>query len=306
MQYSFPLPVEIDEQENFNEENFPQTTSSPGRISDEIERFFQNYSPKTVVAYRTDLHDFWSFTGKDFQQTKEDDILRFISHLEEKGYRNSTINRKIAALSKIMSIYVSKGLMSYHPIHNLASLGKLYKPVDVGVYKSVTKHDVEAVIANARMKTAVIVKFIATNTGLRISELIGIKKEDLEPYNTDYMRIKIKGKGGKIRFIFISYNLYQEVKDIYSGDSIYLFASENGLQLSRNNLYTQISRSFMKYSGKSGIGPHTLRHYWATQKIVEEKKDYKAVSKYLGHANPSLTMTYYVDSELSPEETVII
>ena len=136
--------------------------------------------------------------------------------------------------------------------------------------------------------------------------MLGIKKEDLEPYNTEFMRIKILGKGRKIRFIYISYELYQEVKNIYDGDSVFLFASEKGNQLSRVNIYKQINRSFERWAHKSGIGPHTLRHFFATQKIVEEKKDYKAVSTYLGHANPSLTMTYYVDSQLSPEETVIL
>ncbi len=293
MDFTFPIP-------SHNEED-----SNPTKISDEIERFFQNYSVKTVVAYRTDLHDFLSFSGKLFQDTREDDVLRFIEHLEKDNYRNSSINRKIAALSKIMSIYVSKGLMTYHPIHNLASLGKLYKSVEVGIYKTITTHDVEAVIAGARSKTSAIVKFLA-NTGLRVSELTGIKKEDLEGYNHGYMRIKINGKGNKIRFIFISYEVYQAVKTAYPGDSIYFFASKRGLRLSRNNLYTQISRAFEKYAMKSNVGPHCLRHYWATKKIVEEGKDYKAVSKYLGHASPSLTMQYYVDSQLSPEETVII
>ena len=304
MSYTFPVPAAEYEEER-NVETFHNTKSDTVRISDEIERVLSNYSPKTVIAYRTDLHDFWTFTNKPFQNTREDDVLRFITHLEKKGYRPSSINRKIAALSKIMSIYLSKGLMTYHPIHNLASLGKLYKSVDVGDFKSVTTHDVEAVIANARRKTSIIVKFLA-NTGLRVSELTGIKKEDLEPFSTDFMRIKIKGKGSKVRFIFISYDLYQEVKNVYDGDSIYLFASVSGQRLSRTNLYTQISRAFKQFAYKKDIGPHTLRHYWATQKIVEEKKDYKAVSKYLGHVSPSLTMTYYVDSQLTPEETVII
>ena len=301
MDYTFPIPVESSERRNVEINH----NNNPDRISDEIERFFQNYSEKTVIAYRTDLHEFWTFTGKDFQDTREDDVLRFIEHCEKLGLRNSTINRKIAALSKVMSIFVSKGLMTYHPIQNLAALGKLYKSVEVGTYKAITTHDVEAVLAGARPKTAAIVKFLA-NTGVRVSELTGIRKEDLEAYNHEYMRIKINGKGGKIRFVFISFEVYQIVKSAYPGDSIYLFAAESGNRLSRNNIYTQVSRAFLKYALKSNIGPHCLRHYWATKKIVEEGKDYKAVSKYLGHSSPSLTMQYYVDSQLSPEETVII
>jgi integrase/recombinase XerC len=297
MDYIIPIPQEV------NVENFPH--SELKTISDEIERYFQGYSPQTIIAYRHDTYSYWQYINKPLQDTEEKDILKYIKMLENEGFSNATINRKIASLSKIMSIYINMKLMTYNPVQNLASLGKLYKPVDNKITLNVTRHDVEAVIANSRKKTGVIVKFLV-NTGLRVSEMCGIKKEDLEPYNTEYMRIKIKGKGGKIRFIFISYELYQDVKNIYDGESIYLFASSSDQQLSRVNLYKQINRSFSKWAHKSGISPHSLRHFFATQKIVNEKKDYKAVSTYLGHSNPSLTMTYYVDSQLSPEETVIL
>ncbi|MDC7246839.1 MAG: tyrosine-type recombinase/integrase [Sphaerochaetaceae bacterium] len=305
MQYTFPVPAdEKDLRPAFNVEK--KTYSNPDTISAEVERYLNNYSPKTVKAYRSDLFDFHNFVKMPLQNTREDHILKYIEHLENEKLSNSTINRRIASLSKLSAIYVAMGLMKYNPVQNLGALGKLYKPVSVGTsFKTVTKMDVEAVIANSRKKTSAIVKFLA-NTGLRVSEMIGIKKEDLEPYNTDFMRIKVLGKGRKIRFIYISYELYQNVKDAFDSDSIYLFTSTSGNQLSRVNLYRQINRSFLKHAHKKDVGPHTLRHFFATQKIVEEKKDYKAVSTYLGHANPSLTMSYYVSSVMQPEDTVII
>ena len=305
MQYTFPVPAEEqDLRPAFNIEK--RDYSNPDAISSEVERYLNNYSPRTVKAYRSDLYDFHQFVNMPLQNTREEHILKYIEYLEGKNYSPSTCNRRIASLSKLISIYVAMGLMKYNPVQNLGSVGKLYKPVSVGTsYKTVTKMDVEAVIANSRRKTSAIVKFLA-NTGLRVSEMIGIKKEDLEPYNTDFMRIKILGKGRKIRFIYISYPLYQEVKETFDSESIYLFASGSGNQLSRVNVYRQISRSFLKHAHKKGIGPHSLRHFFATQKIVEEKKDYKAVSTYLGHATPGLTMQYYVSSVMQPEETVII
>ena len=304
MQYTFPIPEEEKDRKpalNIEKRDY----SNPDIISAEVERYLNNYSPMTVRAYRSDLYDYWKFTNMPLQNTKEDHILRYIEHLEKKDFSPSTINRRIASLSKLCSIYVAMGLMKYNPIQNLGSIGKLYKPVAVGTYKSVTLHDVEAVIANSRKKTSVIVKFLA-NTGLRVSEMIGIKKEDLEPYNTEFMRIKILGKGRKIRFIYISYELYQNVKDAFDTDSIYFFASASSNQLSRVNIYRQVNRSFEKWAHKKGIGPHSLRHFFCSYAILEKKKDYKAVSKYAGHSSPTLTMQYYVDSELKPEETVII
>jgi integrase/recombinase XerD len=300
MQYNFPIPAN---KENLNVEKLPN--KNPDSISAEVGRYLQNYSPRTVKAYRSDLFDFHQFVNMPLQNAKEDHILRYIEHLEREGKSNSTINRRIASLSKLMSIYVAMKLMTYNPIQNLGALGKLYMPIQVGTYKSVTMHDVEAVIANSRKKTSVIVKFLV-NTGLRVSEMIGIKKEDLEAYNTEFMRIKILGKGRKIRFIYISYDLYQDVKEAFDSESIYLFASGSGNQLSRVNVYRQVNRSFERWAHKSGIGPHTMRHFFCSYAILEKKKDYKAVSKYAGHATPGLTMQYYVDSELSPEETVII
>ncbi len=299
MQYTFPVPTENKELDERGIE--PQHM----RISDEIERFFQSYSPKTMIAYRTDLHDFWKFSGKPFQNTKEDDILRFVDYLEKKGYKNSTINRKIAALSKIMSIYVSKGLMNYHPIQNLTALGKLYKPVEPSVSINITKHDVEAVVSNSNKRISVMVQCLA-NTGMRVSEALNVKKEDLEPYDTSWMRVKIThAKNGKIRFCFISYQMYQAIREAYDTDSLYLFSAKSGNQLSRTNVYKMIKRVFQKYTGKE-CSPHKLRHFFATQKIVNEKKDYKAVSTYLGHANVSTTLSIYTTSHLSPEETEII
>lgn len=279
--------------------------SNTDSISDTVERYLQPYAESTKIAYRSDLHDFWSFTGKPLQESKENDVLCYLKHLEEKGYRPSTINRRLASLGKLMKIYVAMKLMPYNPISNLSALGKLYKPIDNNISLGITQMDIEAVVQNSNKRTSVIIKFL-TNTGLRISEAIGIKKEDLEMYSPEYMRVKILGKGNKIRFIFLSYIQYQEIKDVYDGDSIYIFASKNTQQpLSRVNLYKQIRRAFLKHTGKK-TSPHQLRHYFATKKIVDEKKDYKAISKYLGHVSPVVTMSYYVSSSLTPEETSII
>jgi len=304
MQYTFPVPVdEKDLRPAFNIEK--RDYSNPDAISAEVERYLNNYSPRTVRAYRSDLYDFWNFTKQPLQHTKEDHVLRYIEYLESKDFSNSTINRRIASLSKLCSIYVAMGLMKYNPVQNLSALRKLYKPISPVVSNVLSLHDVEKVIQGARKPTAIITKTLA-NTGLRVSELLSITKNDIEPKSHEYLSVRIRnGKGGKNRYIYLSYSLYAEIKEVFDGDSIYLFASKSGKQLSRINVYKQIHRAFLKYAERSA-SPHSLRHFFATRKISVEKKDIKAVSTYLGHNDPGLTLRVYVQNFLEPEETVII
>ena len=307
MDIMFPIPP-IDEK--FNDEIFPHSKKPnveklhDSNISEAVERYFQSYSPKTVIAYKADLKTWWQFSQTPVRDTTPDLILKYIKYLEGQGFQNATINRKIASLSKIFSIYVHLGVADSNPIQILAATTKIYKPTSPEVRNTLGLHDVEKVILNASKRTSVIVKFLA-NTGLRISEMINITKSDLEPKDTSYLSIRIVGKGKKVRFIYIPYTLYEEVKDVVDSDCIYLFSSRTGKKLSRVNMYKQIKRAFEKYAQKTS-SPHQLRHFFATRKIIHEGKDYKSVSSYLGHANVGITLECYVSSQLMPEDTQII
>jgi len=297
--YTFPVPAI---QPSFKDA--VSKAEEPTPIEALVEHYFQQYSPATVRAYKTDLQSWWNFCKKNVHESTEQDVLRFIKHLEEKGYRNSSINRKLAALSKVFAIYVSLGIAKRNPVQMLATTTRVYKPVDTQAHFSVSKQDIESVIRSAKKGTAIIVKFLA-NTGLRISELTGITKNDLEAFNTEFMRVRIMGKGKKVRQIYIPYALHQEVKSVFDTGSAYLFSTRTGQPLSRVNVYKQIQKAFARYADRPGVGCHDLRHFFATEKIVNEKKDYKAVSKYLGHASVSTTLQIYCDSSFRPEETQI-
>lgn len=298
MSYTFPVPKLEDEDYSF------PITEKKTNLSD-IEHFFQSYSPHTVNGYKTDVNDFFNYLQKDIDEIVEVDVISYIKSLVKNGFKNSSINRKISSLSKVFSIYQVLGLVDKNIIKSISNVSKLYKPVDSKAKLIITYHDVEAVINNSLKRTSIIVKFLS-NTGLRVSEMINITKSDLEPFNTDFMRIKINGKGNKIRFIYISYSLYQNIKDVFDSESIYMFTSKSGNQLSRINIYKQVNRAFNKQTGKSDIGPHQLRHFFATQKIVVEGKDYKSVSQYLGHSNVAVTLSTYTHNILDPNDTIVI
>ena len=300
MEYSFPIP---DIQPTSQESRVSVTEENP--IEAAVEHYFQQYSPATVRAYKSDLQCWWNFSHKDVHQANEHDVLQYIKFLESNGFRNSTINRKLAALSKIFAVYIALGIAKRNPVQQLASTTRVYKPIETEMYKVVSKQDVEAVVGHARRQTAIIVKFLA-NTGLRISELTGIRKTDLEAHDLKFMKARILGKGKKVRYIFFTYALYEEVKAVFNTDSEFLFTSRTGKPLSRINLYKQIKTAFLKYATKPNTSCHALRHFFATEKIAVEKKDIKAVSKYLGHSSIKTTLDRYVLNALKPEECQIL
>ncbi|GHV08340.1 hypothetical protein FACS189485_19730 [Spirochaetia bacterium] len=193
-------------------ENFGLSAiSNANDIEVKLNQYFQGYSIKTILAYQLDLKKWEGLTHKTLQESKEYDILEYIKMLESKGYKNSTINRSISSLSKLFSTYMVLGIVDYNPIQRLSESTRIYKSIDPQAKCLITKTDIEMVIKKGTPRIASIIKFLA-NTGLRISELVNITHDDIEPYNNEYMRIKINGKGNKLRFVYVPLSLYLEIK----------------------------------------------------------------------------------------------
>ncbi len=271
-----------------------------------IQAGHESLSPATRKAYETDLNAFFKVVGKDIPEVTALDIPVYIQSLEAAGYRNSTINRKVYSLSKIFNLYILAGMMDKNPIAELNKVKSITRNVSRQIDAQIELADVQAVIA-AGSRTAVIINTLA-NTGLRISELISIKPGDIENHRTGgktYKRVRIVGKRKKERFIYLSGELYQDIKRTFTGESEYLFHSEAGRILNRVNLHKQIKQTFRAYTDKD-VHPHSLRHFFATHKIKIEKQDIKAVSKYLGHSRTAITLDMYVDTALSAENSMII
>ncbi len=269
-----------------------------------IEKYLETYSPNTVGSYRNDMRTFFSVISKNIKDVNELDIIDYIKELERRGYKNASINRKIYSLSKIFSIYKKLGLVRRNIVREVAKVSQINKKVNRIISLNIDLADVSKVIEKSTKQTNLIVKAL-TNTGLRVSELIDIKRGDVAPFNDGYLKVRINGKGSRERFIYLSHPLYAEIRNVFDGESEFLFHSKSDRKLSRINLYKQISRSFSRHAGKAA-SPHSLRHFFSTYKIGVEKKDVKSVSNYLGHSRVSITLEMYTHTKLAPEESHIL
>ena len=265
---------------------------------------YESLAPATREAYTRDLNTFYKEIGKDLTTATPLDVQDYIKILESKGLKNSTINRKIYALSKVFSLYKAAGIIKINPVQTLNTVKRISRTVSRQIDNQVTITDLQSIAAEGG-KAATIIKVLA-NTGLRVSELIHIQHTAAEDYHAEqntYKRIRIVGKGNKERFIYLSGKLYQEILVQYPKNGTYLFHKDS-TPLNRVTVFRQIKKTFMRCTGKD-IHPHSLRHFFATHKINQEKQDIKAVSKYLGHSGTSITLDMYVDTALSAEQSMI-
>ncbi len=275
-----------------------------GDVNRIIEKYLETYSSNTVGSYRNDMRTFFSVISKNIKDVNELDIIDYIKELERRGYKNASINRKVYSLSKIFSIYKKLGLVRRNIVKEVSKVSQINKKVNRIISLNIDLDDVSKVIEKSTKQTGLIVKAL-TNTGLRVSELINIKRDNIAPLNDGYLKVRINGKGSRERFIYLSHPLYAEIRNIFDGESEFLFHSKSGRKLSRINLYKQISRSFNRHAGKAA-SPHSLRHFFSTYKIGVEKKDVKSVSNYLGHSRVSITLEMYTHTKLAPEESHIL
>ncbi|MCF7949838.1 MAG: tyrosine-type recombinase/integrase [Spirochaetia bacterium] len=271
--------------------NSLQTTNTERSVN----RVFNYLNTSTRNAYQTAFNQFVEITGQGAETATAGDISMYLENLEARNYSAASINQRIAGISKVFGIYESMGLRTGNPVKQLKQVKRITRKTVYTGNTGLTMDQVKTV-AYSKLKVAIVVKTLAA-TGLRISELIGIRLSDCRDPGDGFIHAKITGKGQKERTVYIAAALFQEIRETYAG-AVYLFESAAGNQLSRQNLYKQIVGAFTKLTGRE-THPHELRHFYATQQY-QNGLDLKGLSQQLGHSSTAITANYYIHSAPEP------
>lgn len=269
---------------------------------------WNSLSDASKSAYQADFDLFFKFANKPVSEITPNDILQYIEYLKEIGRKNRTINRKVCSLSKMFSVLKIAGEVNENPVETLRKFDNINLKFDKGAKVPITLKDIEsmkAVTVNDK-RLIMIINFMAS-TGLRISEMIDIKNNDIKVSDSKNMVINIKrGKGEKERTIYIDNSFYKEIKSLFpnSEQIDYLFYNSRCRKYNRQVLWKQITEFTEKQLGRK-IHPHMFRHFWGTYQINVKKMDIKAVSLYMGHSNISTTLDFYVDTALEAKDAII-
>lgn len=258
--------------------------------------YIADKSENTVKNYKIDLKQFAEVVkDKDIEEITKADIAKFRMVLQSKKLKSSTIARKLASLNSFFQYLIDLDLISSSPIT------KSHRPkINNKIPSSLTYEEVKKLIEKTdNLMDRVIVKLFLT-TGLRSSELLGIKREDIvierdgKIYNIDFVLediketdiafIKILGKGNKERLVPISGDTLKEFTEYlkkYNVNPVFPIS------------YIMLWRRIINLGKKAGIylHPHKLRHTAATL-ALQSGAELRVIQELLGHASPLTTARY--------------
>ena len=165
-----------------------------------------------------------------------------------------------------------------------------------------TEEQVMSLVSQASVKTKVIFRFLF-KTGCRVTEMVTARAKDCE-VSDDRVRVLVWGKGRKPRHVEIPRDLYDAILRVYPTrlgcPRTWLFEKLDGTLLSRNGVYKNVMRLGLRCG--LIISPHTLRHSRATDLHIVKGVSLTATSRFLGHADPSITAKMYVHDDVDYDE----
>lgn len=258
--------------------------------------YIEDKSPHTVKNYKIDLKQFQEILkDKDVEEITKADIAKFRMYLQAKKLKSSTIARKIASINTFFKYLIDMDLLETSPIT------KSHRPkISNKIPEALTHEEVQKLLENTENLMDKVLILFLVSTGLRASELLGIKRQDIvieregslytidtlldEINKNDIAFIKVKGKGNKERLVPITGKtlvVFAEYLKKHNFDEIF--------PISYLSLWKRIKDLGSKLNIK--LHPHKLRHTSATL-ALQSGAELRVIQELLGHSSPTTTARY--------------
>ena len=270
-------------------------------------RVERGLAARSVEAYAGDLLRFAVFTRRDltkaFNAIDSGDVAAWLVSLSKEGISARAQARKLSALRGFFRFLVAERHVTADPTA-LVSGPRLPRKLP----QVLTFAEVETLLVapdahsprGARDRSMLQLLYAS---GLRVSELVGLKLPDVD---LDQGIVTAFGKGSKRRRVPFGEvaraaltTYLRDVRPRWSvkGESFHLFLTERGTGMTRQGFWKLLGRYARAAGIDKPISPHKLRHSFATH-LLERGADLRAVQTMLGHADIATTQVYtHVTSE---------
>lgn len=254
-----------------------------------------NYSKNTINSYENDLNKFEEYyKNKDLLKITSKDIEKYIQTLSDLA--PTTVSHNISSLKTFYSYFLKQVRISNNPTDGIKSpkLG-IHLPTYLTIDEVNKLLDIEVTDAFSSRNKAILELMYAT--GLRISEVISLEFKNID---YDECIIRVMGKGSKERIVPVNdyaIKYLKEYIDNYRPElekneiNNYIFLNNHGRMLTRQGIFKMIKNYAALKNIKKTIGPHTLRHTFATH-LLENGADLRVIQELLGHSDISTTQIY--------------
>ncbi|MDI9633710.1 MAG: tyrosine-type recombinase/integrase [Methanolinea sp.] len=237
----------------------------------------RNVDPKKIDFYWEDLSKARTETDVEVEPALLEDYLSFLN--ARRTYRPKTLHRIISTLSSFYRFLYTQGAVRTNPLIGVE------RPKIKGQELRYLKHSqvIRLIESIEDPRDRLIVRTIYA-TGVRVSELCSMNIEDID---FEDGTIRVRGKGGKIRIVFVDPETLAEM-DKFIGSRIEgpLFPGQMGRHISPRS----VQHIFRKYAPE-GITPHKIRHSYASE-LYRRSKNLRVVQENLGHSSIKTTEIY--------------
>lgn len=258
----------------------------------------KRFSLHTVSAYKNDLKQFFEFceiSSNESQIISNHKIIRsWIVKLMEEKYSPRSVNRKISTLKTYYKFLLREGKIQSNPLDKIIT-PKTYKKLPVFASEEnmdlfLNENFFEDNFSGTRDRLVIELLY---NTGVRLSELVHLKKKDI---NFNRKHIKVLGKRNKERIIPVNTNIIELIKLYNSHNEVnnsleFLLQTNKGEQVYDKLIYRTVNKHLERVSTITKKSPHVLRHTFATH-LLNNGADLNAIKELLGHANLAATQVY--------------
>ncbi len=261
-------------------------------------QFEKRFSIHTVTAYSGDLDQLFLYLHEAYEVsdvlTIDHTIIRsWVVHLMENGISARSVNRKITTLKTFFKFLLRQESISVDPMLKIQG-PKTPKRLPVFIAKqSMDKLLDEIPFPEGREgELAHLIIDLLYSTGMRLSELINLKQNDVD---IPASRLKVLGKRNKERIIPFSSGMGEQLLRYMNGKAPgrneFLLLTEKGEKLYTKFVYRIVNSYLSQVTTVNKKSPHILRHTFATH-MLNNGADLNSIKELLGHANLAATQVY--------------
>lgn len=269
-----------------------------------IERFIiyirveKGLSLNTIEAYRNDLNKLQAFAqknGKELISLDRQDLIDLLAELKDANANDTSIVRFLSVIKGFYRFLTQEQIIKLDP-SALIEARKSWQTLP----KFLNDQEIERLLSQPAANTfsglrdkAMLELLYAT--GLRVSELIGLKVTDID---REKGVLTCYGKGAKYRCVpigqlalsWLDVYLTNRAKVLVNKKTERLFVEQSGANLTRQKFWRMI-KDYGEAAGIDYITPHMLRHSFATV-LLRNGADLRSVQLLLGHSDISTTQIY--------------
>ncbi len=265
-------------------------------------QFEKRYSQHTIISYQTDLDQFFTFLMSQYDSPQLAAITAgfvrsWLAEMRNEDMTPKSLNRKISSLKSFFKYQMKIGEVRQSPMTTIVA-----PKVGKRLPSFVAQNDMDTLQKYVEFPdtwkgmTDKLLLDLFYATGIRLSELINLKDNQVDPANC---QVKVLGKGNKERIIPVSKDLigqltdYIENKKKIIGDSEFpnFFLNEKRKPLYAKYVYNIVKANLSQVTTIKKKSPHVLRHTFATH-LTNNGADLNAVKELLGHSSLAATQIY--------------